>query len=117
MTIVIYSFQGVELVGNAAGETESPHTILPKVIPELVFGSFYFMAWRLLFSRWFIHVNDCLMGKVLLFGSFPMWAFRGGYLDDVGDLFCGGVGCEFGNLCQFANVMVDGGRPFRTSTF
>ncbi|MDW1432882.1 amino acid permease, partial [Klebsiella pneumoniae] len=29
---VIYSFQGVELVGNAAGETESPHTILPKVI-------------------------------------------------------------------------------------
>jgi amino acid permease len=32
MTIVIYSFQGVELVGNAAGETESPHTILPKVI-------------------------------------------------------------------------------------
>lgn len=32
MTIVIYSFQGVELVGNAAGETESPHIILPKVI-------------------------------------------------------------------------------------
>ena len=32
MTIVIYSFQGVELVGNAAGETESPHTVLPKVI-------------------------------------------------------------------------------------
>lgn len=32
MTIVIYSFQGVELVGNAAGETESPQTILPKVI-------------------------------------------------------------------------------------
>ncbi len=32
ITIVIYSFQGVELVGNAAGETESPHVILPKVI-------------------------------------------------------------------------------------
>lgn len=32
MTIVIYSFQGVELVGNAAGETESPHSVLPKVI-------------------------------------------------------------------------------------
>ncbi|WP_419057299.1 amino acid permease [Kluyvera georgiana] len=32
MTVVIYSFQGVELVGNAAGETESPQTILPKVI-------------------------------------------------------------------------------------
>ncbi|QHM76890.1 Amino-acid permease RocC [Mixta theicola] len=32
MTIVIYSFQGVELVGNAAGETASPQTILPKVI-------------------------------------------------------------------------------------
>lgn len=32
MTIVIYSFQGVELVGNAAGETESPQSILPKVI-------------------------------------------------------------------------------------
>ncbi|QMA41483.1 amino acid permease [Citrobacter freundii] len=32
MTIVIYSFQGVELVGSAAGETESPHSVLPKVI-------------------------------------------------------------------------------------
>ncbi|EGB7234636.1 amino acid permease [Salmonella enterica] len=32
MTIVIYSFQGGELVGNTAGETESPHIILPKVI-------------------------------------------------------------------------------------
>ncbi|MGK9172081.1 amino acid permease [Yokenella regensburgei] len=32
MTIVIYSFQGVELVGNAAGETESPQKVLPKVI-------------------------------------------------------------------------------------
>lgn len=32
MTIVIYSFQGVELVGNAAGETESPHRVLPRVI-------------------------------------------------------------------------------------
>ena len=32
MTIVVYSFQGVELVGNAAGETESPQTVLPKVI-------------------------------------------------------------------------------------
>lgn len=32
MTIVIYSFQGIELVGNAAGETESPHSVLPKVI-------------------------------------------------------------------------------------
>lgn len=32
MTIVMYSFQGVELVGNAAGETASPQTVLPKVI-------------------------------------------------------------------------------------
>ncbi|RKR63605.1 amino acid/polyamine/organocation transporter (APC superfamily) [Yokenella regensburgei] len=32
MTIVIYSFQGAELVGNAAGETEAPHKVLPKVI-------------------------------------------------------------------------------------
>lgn len=32
MTIVVYSFQGVELVGNAAGETESPQKVLPKVI-------------------------------------------------------------------------------------
>lgn len=117
MTIVIYSFQGVELVGNAAGKPNRPIQFYRKLSRELVFGSFYFMARRLLFSRWFIHVIDCLTGKVLLFGSFPMWAFRGGYLDDVGDLFCGGVGCEFGNLCQFANVMVDGGRPFRTGTF
>ncbi len=29
------------------------------------------MARRLLFSRWFIHVNDCLMGKVLCLGLFP----------------------------------------------
>lgn len=32
MTIVIYSFQGAELVGNAAGEAQAPHTVLPKVI-------------------------------------------------------------------------------------
>ncbi len=32
MTIVAYSFQGVELIGNAAGETPSPQTVLPKVI-------------------------------------------------------------------------------------
>lgn len=32
MTIVIYSFQGAELVGNAAGESEAPQAILPKVI-------------------------------------------------------------------------------------
>lgn len=32
MTIVVYSFQGVELVGNAAGETPSPQEILPGVI-------------------------------------------------------------------------------------
>ncbi|MFV0569561.1 MAG: amino acid permease [Citrobacter portucalensis] len=32
MTIVMYSFQGVELVGNAAGETASPQKVLPKVI-------------------------------------------------------------------------------------
>ncbi|MGS9097419.1 amino acid permease, partial [Salmonella enterica subsp. enterica serovar Infantis] len=32
MTIVSYSFPGGELVGHAAGEPESPHLILPKVI-------------------------------------------------------------------------------------
>lgn len=32
MTVVIYSFQGVELVGNAAGETEAPQKVLPQVI-------------------------------------------------------------------------------------
>lgn len=32
MTIVMYSFQGVELIGNATGETASPQTVLPKVI-------------------------------------------------------------------------------------
>lgn len=32
ITIVVYSFQGVELVGNAAGETSSPETVLPGVI-------------------------------------------------------------------------------------
>lgn len=32
MTIVMYSFQGVELVGSAAGETQSPQEILPGVI-------------------------------------------------------------------------------------
>lgn len=32
MTIVVYSFQGVELVGNAAGETPSPQDTLPGVI-------------------------------------------------------------------------------------
>ena len=32
MTIVMYSFQGVELVGNAAGETAAPQKILPQVI-------------------------------------------------------------------------------------
>lgn len=37
MTIVIYSFQGAELVGNAAGETEAPHKVLPKVIKGIGF--------------------------------------------------------------------------------
>lgn len=32
MTIVVYSFQGVELVGSAAGETQSPQEVLPGVI-------------------------------------------------------------------------------------
>lgn len=32
MTIVVYSFQGVELVGSAAGEVASPASILPQVI-------------------------------------------------------------------------------------
>lgn len=117
MTIVIYSFQGVELVGNAAGETESPHTILPKVILGIGIRIILFYGLAIAILALVYPRERLPDGQSPLFGSFPMWAFRGGYLDDVGDLFCGGVGCEFGNLCQFANVMVDGGRPFRTSTF
>lgn len=32
MTVVVYSFQGVELVGSAAGETAAPEKVLPRVI-------------------------------------------------------------------------------------
>ena len=32
MTIVTYSFQGVELIGTAAGEAQSPQKVLPKII-------------------------------------------------------------------------------------
>ena len=32
MTVVIYSFQGVELIGNVAGETKNPEKVIPGVI-------------------------------------------------------------------------------------
>ncbi len=35
MAVVVYSFQGVELVGNVAGEAEHPEKVIPKVIQGL----------------------------------------------------------------------------------
>ncbi|OCL19760.1 amino acid permease [Gilliamella sp. wkB171] len=46
MTIVTYSFQGVELIGNAAGEAQSPQAVLPKIITGVAFRIilFYVLA-------------------------------------------------------------------------
>ncbi|MCX8588619.1 MULTISPECIES: amino acid permease [unclassified Gilliamella] len=46
MTIVTYSFQGVELIGSAAGEAQSPQTVLPKIITGVAFRIilFYVLA-------------------------------------------------------------------------
>ncbi|MFC0225048.1 amino acid permease [Serratia aquatilis] len=44
MTIVAYSFQGVELIGSAAGETPSPQTVLPKVIMGIALRIILFYA-------------------------------------------------------------------------
>jgi arginine/ornithine permease len=46
MTIVTYSFQGIELIGNAAGEAQSPQSVLPKIITGVAFRIilFYILA-------------------------------------------------------------------------
>ncbi|MWN05019.1 amino acid permease [Gilliamella sp. Pas-s95] len=46
MTIVTYSFQGIELIGNAAGEAQSPQSVLPKIITGVAFRIilFYVLA-------------------------------------------------------------------------
>lgn len=46
MTIVTYSFQGVELIGSAAGEAQSPQAVLPKIITGVAFRIilFYVLA-------------------------------------------------------------------------
>lgn len=46
MTIVTYSFQGVELIGSAAGEAQSPQSVLPKIITGVAFRIilFYVLA-------------------------------------------------------------------------
>ncbi len=53
------------------GKPNRPIQFYRKLSWELVFGSFYFMAWRLLFSRWFIHVKmTALWAKSFCLGLF-----------------------------------------------
>jgi arginine/ornithine permease len=71
MTIVTYSFQGVELIGSAAGEAESPQAVLPKIITGVAFRIILFYVLSIAVLA-FVYPYGTIHGEISPF----VWVFN-----------------------------------------